>query len=85
MELFQPITFIVCFIVGELLKLIFKEKLPKQWLPFITGGFGLLFCPLLCWQFTLQRFAEGLISGFASSGGYDAIKAIKEKYKDISK
>lgn len=85
MNLIQPITFCVCFILGELLKMIFKEKLSKKWLPFIMGGFGLLFCPLVCWEFTLSRFSEGLISGFASSGGYDALKAIKEKMKDVSK
>ncbi len=76
------ITFLVCFIVGELIKLLFPA-LDRKWIPFIIGAFGLLFCPLLCWEFTLSRFAEGLIAGFASSGGYDVIKALKKKYKDV--
>lgn len=83
MTLIQPIILVVCFILGELLKLIFKEKLNKEWLPFIMGAVGMLMCPLLCKEFNVNNIFTGLISGFASSGGYDAIKAIKTKIKDI--
>lgn len=83
MTLIQPIILVVCFILGEFLKLIFKERLNKDWLPFIMGFVGMLLCPLLCKEFSVANVATGLISGFASSGGYDAIKAIKTKVKDI--
>ena len=80
----QTLTLVVCYILGELLKLIFKEKLDTKWLPFIMAGIGLVLAPLITMTFTLERFAEGLVSGFASSGGYDAIKALTSKAKDIS-
>lgn len=83
MTLIQPIILLVCFILGELLKLIFKDKLNKDWLPFIMGAVGMLMCPLLCKEFSVNNIATGLISGFASSGGYDAVKAIRQKTKDI--
>lgn len=83
MTLIQPIILVVCFILGELLKLIFKEKLNREWLPFIMGLVGMLLCPLLCKEFSVANVATGLISGFASSGGYDALKAVKTKMKDI--
>ena len=83
MTLIQPIILVVCFILGELLKLIFKEKLNRNWLPFIMGAVGILLCPFLCNEFNMNNVFTGLISGFASSGGYDAIKTIKTKVKDI--
>lgn len=83
MNLIQHIILVVCFILGELLKLIFKEKLNREWLPFIMGAVGMLLCPLLCKEFSVANVATGLISGFASSGGYDALKAVKSKMKDI--
>lgn len=76
------ITFAVCFIAGELIKLLFKS-LDKKWIPFIVGVFGMLFCPLICWEFTPATVAEGLIAGFASSGGYDAIKAVNRQFKSL--
>lgn len=76
------ITFLTCFILGELIKLLFKS-LDKKWIPFIVGGFGMAFCPMLCWEISAASIAEGLIAGFASSGGYDAIKAIAKQYKAL--
>lgn len=77
------ITFLTCFIVGELIKLLFKS-LDKKWIPFIVGGFGLVFCPLICWECSPSTMAEGLIAGFASSGGYDAIKAVGKQFKSLN-
>lgn len=77
------ITFAICFIMGELIKLLFKS-LEKKWIPFIVGGFGMIFCPFLCGELTLSTIAEGLIAGFASSGGYDAIKTIAKQYKSLN-
>lgn len=77
------LTFLVCFILGELLKLIFKN-MNKQYLPFIMAVVGMIFNPLVQWDFTLQTISIGLISGFASSGGYDAVKAIKQKYNSLT-
>ena len=82
MTLIQPIILIVCFILGELIKLLFKS-LDKKWLPFIMGAIGMLLCPLICKELTASNIATGLISGFASSGGYDAIKAIRDKAKGL--
>lgn len=76
------LTFAVCFILGELIKLLFKS-LDKKWIPFIVGGFGMIFCPFLCMEFTLSTMAEGLIAGFASSGGYDAIQAVNKQFKSL--
>lgn len=44
----------------------------------------MLFCPLICWEFTPATMAEGLIAGFASSGGYDAIKAVNKQFKSLN-
>lgn len=76
------ITFAICFIMGELIKLLFKS-LEKKWIPFIVAGFGLVFCPLICWECTPATMAEGLIAGFASSGGYDAIQAVNKQFKSL--
>ena len=77
------LTFLTCFILGELMKLLFKS-MEKKWIPFIVGGFGMIFCPFLCSDFTLTTIAEGLIAGFASSGGYDAIQAISKQFKSLN-
>lgn len=77
------ITFLTCFILGELIKLLFKS-LDKKWIPFVVAGFGLVFCPLICWECTPSTMAEGLIAGFASSGGYDAIKAVGNQFKSLN-
>lgn len=78
------LTFAVCFILGELIKLLFKS-LDRRWLPFIVAGFGLAFHPLVNGCFTLEMFAEGLISGFASSGGYEALKTATTQIKTLKK
>lgn len=70
------LTFFICYILGELLKLIFKN-MNRKYLPFIMGLVGMVFNPLVQWDFTLQTISIGLISGFASSGGYDALKALR--------
>lgn len=80
----QIITFAVCFIFGELIKLLFKS-LDRRWLPFIVGGFGVAFHPLINWCFAPDMFAEGLIAGFASSGGYEAIKTAVTQIKTLKK
>ena len=76
------ITFLTCFIFGELIKLLFSS-MDKKWIPFIVAGFGLVFCPLICWECTPSTMAEGLIAGFASSGGYDAIQAVSKQFKSL--
>ena len=78
------LTFFTCFILGELIKLLFKS-LDKRWLPFIVGAFGIVFHPLVNGCFTLEMFAEGLISGFASSGGYEALKTATTQIKTLKK
>lgn len=82
MTIIQPIILIVCYIIGELIKLLFKS-LDKKWLPFIIGAIGMILSPLICKEMSASNIATGLISGFASSGGYDAIKAIRDKCKEL--
>lgn len=77
-QLVQPVTFVACFILAEFLKLLFKN-LNRKWLPYIMAGFGMILCPLILWQISIGLIVEGMISGFASSGGYDAIKALINK------
>lgn len=77
------ITFLTCFILGELIKLLFSS-MDKKWIPFIVGGFGMIFCPLICWELTPATVAQGLIAGFASSGGYDAIKVMAKQHKSLN-
>lgn len=76
------ITFVICFILGELIKLTFP-KMEKKWLPFIIGALGMVFCPILCREFSAVNIANGLISGFASCGGYDCIHGLIKKYKAL--
>lgn len=82
MTIIQPIILIVCYIIGELIKLLFKS-LDKKWLPFIIGAIGMILSPLIYKEISASNIATGLISGFASSGGYDAIKAIRDKGKEL--
>ena len=82
MTTIQPIILLICYIIGELIKLLFKT-LDKKWLPFIMGAIGMFLCPLICKELSASNIAIGLISGFASSGGYDAIKAIRDKSKGL--
>lgn len=82
MTTIQPIILLICYIIGELIKLLFKT-LDKKWLPFIMGAIGMFLYPLICKELSASNIAIGLISGFASSGGYDAIKAIKDKSKGL--
>ena len=82
MTMIQPMILIVCYIVGELIKLLFKS-LDKKWLPFIIGAIGMFLCPLICNELSASNIATGLISGFASSGGYDAVKVLKDKVKGL--
>lgn len=76
----QPIVLIVCYIIGQCVKTIFKN-FPTKYLPYLMGAIGMVLCPLLTWQINPAIIAEGLISGWASSGGYDALKALIDKTK----
>ena len=71
---------VFCFVVGELIKTTFCDKIPNTYIPLITAVLGGLLVLVLPTAFSDQvlgaRIIYGILCGWASTGAYESIKSI---------
>lgn len=73
-----PVIVGICFLVGYMIKNAF-DKIPNKYIPLIMGVLGLILSiasnvP----NITLVVILQGLASGFAATGAYEAYKQLKK-------
>lgn len=80
-----PVIFGICLILGFLIKS--WEKVPNKWIPTIVAVIGVIIALWVnAWAASPEIILQGLASGLASCGAYDAYKhliseqKIKNKY-----
>lgn len=75
---------LVCLIVGYILKNLVKTDKINKFIPLIMAVLGVVLSLWINeWQFTMDVMLGGLVSGLASSGGYDGYKGLKEYFGNI--
>ena len=68
-----PVIFGICLILGFLIKS--WEKVPNKWIPTIVAIIGVVIALWVnAWSATPEIVLQGLASGLASCGAYDAYK-----------
>lgn len=68
-----PVIFGICLILGYLIKS--WERVPNKWIPTIVAVIGVVIALWLnSWAATPVAILQGLMSGLASCGAYDAYK-----------
>ena len=73
-----PVIVGICFLVGYMIKNAF-DQIPNKYIPLIMGVLGLILSiasniP----NITLVVILQGLASGFAATGAYEAYKQLKK-------
>ena len=74
---------VFCYVVGELIKTTFCEKIPNTYIPLITAVLGGLLVLVIPTAFSDQVFGAriiyGVLCGWAATGAYESIKGVFKK------
>lgn len=77
MTLISPSIVVLCFVVGLLIKHAFK-KIDNKYIPLIVACSGVVLACLASHSITIDAIAQGIISGWASTGVHQTFKNLKE-------
>lgn len=72
-----PIALVICWVLGAVIKNCIKNETLNQYIPLILAVVGVIICAWDTMSFTPTVVAQGLVTGFASSGTYDLIKNLR--------
>ena len=73
-EYISPIALIICLGVGYIIKNCVPSDAVNRFIPLIVAVLGLLICAWSAWAITPEVICQGLVSGLASTGMYEAFK-----------
>lgn len=71
-----PVAFIICLVVGYIIKHAIKNETLHQFIPAIVAILGVIVIAWDSMSFTPLVVAEGLVTGLASTGCYEQFKNI---------
>lgn len=86
-----PTIVIVCYLVGEIMKLILRKKKRFKYIPVIVGSVGGILGLIIFYVSSDLMFkvlnpfmalSKGIVCGLASTGGNEVIKQILKKEKE---
>ena len=75
-EFISPIALVVCLAVGYVVKNVVPSEKVNRFIPLIVAVLGVGICAWSAWAITPEVLCQGLISGLASTGMYEAFKNI---------
>jgi MFS family permease len=82
------VIFIACFVIGEIIKSAFCDKIPNKYIPLIAavlGGLLVLVIPTAFSDLIIgTRIIYGVLCGWASTGAYESIKNLFKKENVIN-
>lgn len=76
LELISPSIVVLCFTLGSAIKHLF-DVIDNRYIPVIVACFGVFLACLAGHGITMDNVAEGIISGWASTGLHQTFKMLK--------
>lgn len=73
-EFISPIALVICLAVGYVIKHVLPGDLINQFIPLIAAILGMAICVWIAWEISPEVICQGLVSGLASTGMYEAFK-----------
>ena len=73
-EFISPIALVICLAVGYVVKNVVPNEKVNRFIPLIVAVLGVVICAWSAWAVTPEVICQGLISGLASTGMYEAFK-----------
>ena len=73
-EYISPIALVICLGVGYVVKNLVAYEKVNQFIPLIVAVLGVLICAWSAMAVTPEVICQGLVSGLASTGLYEAFK-----------
>jgi len=73
-EFISPIALVICLAIGYVVKNLVPAKEVNRFIPLIVAVLGVLLCAWSAWAITPEVICQGLVSGLASTGMYEAFK-----------
>lgn len=73
-EFISPIALVICLAVGYVVKNVVPGEVVNQFIPLIAALLGVCICAWSAMQITPEVICQGLVSGLASTGMYEAFK-----------
>lgn len=80
-----PIVFGICLCVGYILKNVVTTDKVNKYIPLIMGILGVLLASWINLSFTPMILLQGLVSGLASTGCYEAFTKLIKKFDEDTK
>lgn len=76
--LLSPSIIVLCYVLGLVIKHCIK-KIDTKYIPLIVACFGVLLACLMVHSITVDAVAQGIISGWASTGIHQTFKQLGGK------
>lgn len=73
-EYISPIALVICLAVGYVVKNLVPNEKVNRFIPLLVAALGVLICAWSALAVTPEVLCQGLISGLASTGLYEAFK-----------
>lgn len=73
-DFISPIALVICLAVGYVIKNVVPAEVVNQFIPLIVALLGVGICAWSAMQITPEVICQGLVSGLASTGCYEAFK-----------
>lgn len=73
--LLSPSIIVLCYVLGLVIKH-FIKKIDNKYIPLIVACFGVLLACLMIQGITVDSVAQGIISGWASTGIHQTFKQL---------
>lgn len=74
-SLLSPSIIVLCYVLGLVIKH-FIKKIDNKYIPLIVACFGVLLACLMIRGITVDAVAQGIISGWASTGIHQTFKQL---------
>ena len=76
LDLISPTVVVLCLAIGAIIKHLFK-KIDNKYIPVIVACSGVVLACLAGHSVTMDNIAQGIISGWASTGLHQTYKNLK--------
>ncbi len=76
--LISPTIVVICYLVGLIVKN-FVSKIDNGYIPIINGVVGIVIACLMSKAVSFDIIAQGVVSGWASTGLFESIRNMKNK------
>lgn len=77
-NLLSPTIIILCCAIGSIIKH-FVKRIDNKYIPLIVACLGIIFSCIMIHGITLDAIAQGIISGWASTGVHQTFKQLGGK------